>query len=558
MPRIRKNRDIPWRARFAWGLIYLGIGILALHTAFLQLSPDPRVVRQASRQYWARVPVSTSRGDVRDRNGIPLAISVPARSFFLDPLEWNPGSADLLSPLGREAVRRGRARLPGRFQWLDRKVLGTSADLLARMEIPGLYVLKENKRVYPHKRLAAHVIGYCDIDDVGLAGVERAWNNLLYSPPQARLLARDARGRLLDVIGSSAVGASESSGSIRLTLDSRFQQIVEWRLEEGANEAKAKWAAAVCLDPRSGEVLAMASWPPFDPNLREDLSQADHIRNNAIGRVYEPGSTLKPIIMGIALDSGTASRSDRFYCNGSVRIADGVIRDVHRHGAIDSRGAIVGSCNVAMALIGIRFSPHRAFGMLHTFGFGERSGIEIAGEEEGLLRPPEQWLGTVPANIAIGQGLAVTPLQLVTGIAAIANGGDLLKPYLVAEVRNGLGQVVHRGHRRIRTKVLSESTSEWLRSAMRAVVVEGTGKAANSPFTEVAGKTGTAQVARSGQYNKGDYVASFVGFWPWRSPRFVLVVVLGEPQGSRYYGGELAAPVFRRIVDDLMQIAPDP
>jgi len=171
MPRLRKNRDIPWRARFAWGLIYLGIGILALHTAFLQLSPDPRVVRQASRQYWARVPVSTSRGDVRDRNGIPLAISVPARSFFLDPLEWNPGSADLLSPLGREAVRRGRARLPGRFQWLDRKVLGTSADLLARMEIPGLYVLKENKRVYPHKRLAAHVIGYCDIDDVGLAGV---------------------------------------------------------------------------------------------------------------------------------------------------------------------------------------------------------------------------------------------------------------------------------------------------------------------------------------------------------------------------------------------------
>jgi cell division protein FtsI (penicillin-binding protein 3)/stage V sporulation protein D (sporulation-specific penicillin-binding protein) len=538
--------------------LYLGILVLLVHTARLQLAPDPRVVRQASRQYWARIPVSTSRGDIRDRNGIPLAISVPAWSFFLDPQEWNPRSADILVPLGKAVTRKARSSLSGRFQWLDRKVDGTSADLLAALKVPGLHALREKRRTYPHGRLASHVLGYCDIDDNGLAGVERAWNNLLFSPPQARLLARDARGRFLDVIGSSAEGGGDSSGSIRLTLDSRFQQVLEWRLDEGSREARAKWAAGICLDPRTGEVLAMASWPPYNPNRREELAGGEAIRNNAIGRVYEPGSTFKPIIMGMALDAGLVSPSDRFLCNGRVKIADGVIRDVHSSGVLDAQGVIVKSSNVGMALIGTRFQPHRAYGMLRMFGMGSRSGIEIAGEEEGLLKPPEQWLGTVPANIAIGQGVAVTPIQLAVGIAAVVNGGDLLKPYLIGEVRNGLGQVIHQGHRRVRAEVLSSWTSAWLREAMRKVVLDGTGKGANSTLTEVGGKTGTAQIASRGEYQKGNYVASFVGFWPYRDPRFVMVIVFGEPQGARYYGGEIAAPVFRNVVDDIMQIAPNP
>jgi len=224
------------------------------------------------------------------------------------------------------------------------------------------------------------------------------------------------------------------------------------------------------------------------------------------------------------------------------------------HGVQDPAQVLVNSCNVGMAMVGMRLTPFRTYGLLRALGFGERSGVDLAGEEEGLLKPPEQWLGTVPANIAIGQGIAVSPLQLATAISAIANGGHLLKPYVVSDVRNGKGETIHQGKRRERATVFSESTAAWLRKAMRRVVSEGTGKGANTPLAEVAGKTGTAQIASGGEYSKGGHVASFVGFWPASRPQYVLLVVLGEPQGARYYGGELAAPLFRQIVEDLVQL----
>lgn len=558
MPRIRpKGPGASAKSRSVWASVLAVFCVLAIQTVRVHLFPDPRVVSQAQRQYWAQVPVSTSRGDIRDRNGIALALSIPATSLFVDPQYWkSSGAASLRGILDPREVRRFEGPLTGRFLWVARKLPRDRADALVKQEIPGLFALKEKARVYPHGSLASHVLGFCDIDDNGLSGLELAWNNVLFSPPQTRLLARDARGRLLDMIGCNTGELRSGVGSLRLTLDARIQQIVESRLDQGAKDVGALWGAALCMDPHSGALLAVASYPGFDLNQRGHFQNQEALRNNVIGRVYEPGSTLKPLIMGMALEEGVVGPGDRFSCSGSIAVSDGVIRDVKRggHGIQDPARVLINSCNVGMALVGIRFSTFRAYSALRTLGFGERSGVDLAGEEEGLLKPPEQWLGTVPANVAIGQGIAVSPLQLATAISAIANGGHLLKPYVVADVRNGNGDTIHQGKRRERAAVFSEGTAAYLREAMRRVVKEGTGKGADTPLAEVAGKTGTAQIAAGGEYAKGHYVASFVGFWPAREPRYVLLVVLGEPKGARYYGGELAAPLFRQIVEDMVQL----
>jgi cell division protein FtsI (penicillin-binding protein 3)/stage V sporulation protein D (sporulation-specific penicillin-binding protein) len=210
-----------------------------------------------------------------------------------------------------------------------------------------------------------------------------------------------------------------------------------------------------------------------------------------------------------------------------------------------------------MAFIGNnqKMTPHETWGMLRQFGFGVKSGVELSGEEEGLLRNPDEWLGVTKANVAIGQGLAVTPLQLAMGISAIANGGELLKPYIVEEVKNSKGEIVHRGQRRVRNAVLNPRTAEWLRRALYKTVEGGTGKAARVNGIPVAGKTGTAQLAASGTYVKGRYASSFVGFWPYEKPEYLLLIVLGEPKGSKYYGGEIAAPVFKAVVEDMVKLS---
>jgi cell division protein FtsI (penicillin-binding protein 3)/stage V sporulation protein D (sporulation-specific penicillin-binding protein) len=512
-------------------------------------------MRQSQNQYWANIDVSTSRGDIRDRNDIPLAISVPSVSFFIDPAYWQTASADVLEDcFGHQVARKFAKPLRGRFHWVARKVPADTAQPLIDKKAPGLFTVRESRRMYPHGELASHVIGFCDIDDYGLSGVEMAWNKALYSPPQRRSFVKDAKGNLLDLIGSNAGTLQAGTGSIQLTLDSKIQQIVEWRLKEGAESSGAKWGAGICVNPQTGEILAMASYPWIDLNDRKNFGDAETLRNNVIGRVYEPGSTFKPIVLGIAKEMGLASNGDRFHCSGRAAIADGVIKDVSAHGDLTLEGLLIKSCNIGMASIGNKMNSLKSYGMLKQFGFGVKSDVEIAGEEEGLMRTPEEWLGMARANIAIGQGLAVTPLQLAMAISAIANGGDLLKPYIIAEVKNAHGEAIYKGKKRVRNTVLSPKTTAWLREALYKTVETGTGKSARVADIALAGKTGTAQIAVRGVYTKGQYVSSFVGFWPYQKPSYILLVVLGEPGKGKYYGGEIAAPVFRAVVEDMSQI----
>ena len=560
MPKIRREpKDERRRSRSVWLAAYAVLIILAVGTAKVQLWPDRRIVIQSQKQYWANVAVSASRGKIEDRRGVPLAISVPSTSFFIDPKYWDPASADVLKgTFGAAAVKKFSRELPGRFHWVGRSVPKERADRLEERKVPGLYTLSEKRRIYPHESLAFHVLGFCDIDEYGQAGVELAWNHILYSPPRTRFLARDSKGNAMDIMSGRSGVVKDTAGSIKLTIDSRVQQIMEWRLSEGAKAAGAAWASGVCVDPHTGEIIALASYPTLNPNNRKNLANTNAVRNNAVGRVFEPGSIFKPITMSIALETGAAGCNSSYTCHGTMKLFDKTMSDVNRraHGKQDLTHVLMNSCNIGMSLMSMGVPKYQAYGMLKQFGFGEKTEVEIAGEESGLIKQPEEWLGTVPANIFIGQGIAVTPLQVVMAISSIANGGTLLKPYVIDEVRDSAGKVIHKGTRRVRYQVVSRQTSDFVREAMRRVVAEGGGKLAKSDKVMIAGKTGTAQIASSGQYAKGQYVASFVGFWPAEKPRYVMLVSIGEPKGARYYGGQIAAPVFKSIVEDIVQIAP--
>ncbi|MEG1823963.1 MAG: penicillin-binding protein 2 [Cloacibacillus sp.] len=504
--------------------------------------------------------MSPSRGRIEDRNGIPLAISVPTTSFFIDPKFWDPASSDkVLSPFFGKAVGSKFAQeRPGRFYWVARNIPVDKANTLAKQKVPGLYTQTEKRRIYPHESLAFHVLGFCDIDQYGQAGVELAWNHILYSPPRSRFMTRDSKGNALDIMSGKSGVVKDTAGSIKLTIDSRIQQILEWRLSEGAKASEAGWAAGVCVDPHTGQIIALASYPTLNPNNRKNLIHTDAVRNNAVGRVFEPGSVFKPITMAIAMETGAVSANSTFQCGGSMILFDKTMSEVHRkaHGVQDLTHVLMNSCNIGMSKMSMGVPRYQAYGMLKQFGFGDKTEVEIAGEEAGLIKQPEEWLGTVPANIFIGQGIAVTPLQEVMAIASIANGGTLLKPYIVEEVRDSAGKMIHRGTKRARYQVISQKTSDFVRQAMKMVVAEGGGKLAKSTKVAVAGKTGTAQVAQSGEYQKGQYVASFVGFWPADRPQYVMLISIGEPKGARYYGGQIAAPVFKSIVEDIVQINP--
>ncbi|MDO5116404.1 MAG: penicillin-binding transpeptidase domain-containing protein [Synergistaceae bacterium] len=561
MPRIRRaESEDSHHSKSVWFAACVTLVVLAAGTARVQLWPDRRIVSQAQKQYWANVAVSASRGRIEDRRGIPLAISIPTTSFFIDPKFWQPASADILKgTFGAKTAKKFARELPGRFHWVERGVAREKAAPLAAIKAPGLYTLTEKRRIYPHESLAFHVLGFCDIDEYGQAGVELEWNHILYSPPRTRFLTRDSKGNALDVMGSKSGVVKDTAGSIRLTIDSRIQQILELRLSEGAKAVEAGWAAGVCVDPDSGEVIALASYPTLNPNDRKNLANSAAVRNNAVGRVFEPGSIFKPITMSIAMETGAASRKSSYRCSGTMRLFDKTMSCVNRraHGTQDLTHVLMNSCNIGMTQMSMGVPKYQAYGMLRQFGFGEKSEIEIAGEEAGLIRQPEEWLGTVPANIFIGQGIAVTPLQEVMAIACIANGGRLLKPYIVDEVRDSQGSVIHKGTRRVRYQVISRQTSDFVRGAMQKVVAEGGGALAKSAMVAIAGKTGTAQIAQSGQYTKGQYVASFTGFWPAEKPCYVMLITIGEPKGKKYYGGQIAAPVFKSVVEDIVQISPE-
>jgi cell division protein FtsI (penicillin-binding protein 3)/stage V sporulation protein D (sporulation-specific penicillin-binding protein) len=519
--------------------------------------PDPRVLFQAQHQYWSRTPVRYNRGFIRDSKKYILALSVPAPSFFIDPERWSPSSASALEGLVPENVlKKISGPLEGRYARLVRMVSPEMAEKIRKLNLKGLYEEKEKKREYPNGTLLSHVLGFCDIDDNGQAGIELAWDSTLYDSQGYKMVIRQSGGRSLVVGGDGIYNRGNDVAVVTLTVDARIQYIVEKHLNEAMSQHKAKWGTVICMNPNTGAVLSMASWPTFNPNNREELLNSQNIINNAVGRAYEPGSTFKTIFMGIALESGLVRTDEVFNCPARLKIADGFISEAQQRamGNISTADVLIKSSNVGMAQIGMRAKPIDMYRTLLDWGFGKASEIELKGVEKGLLASPGQWRGVVPANISIGQGLAVTPLQLVVATAAIVNGGKLLSPYLVQEAVDSRNTIVYQGNKNVIREVLTPETSQWLRKTMRETVLSGTGRPANTPITEIAAKTGTAQVAEKGTYSKGRHVSSCVGFWPYDDPQYLMLIVIGEPTSGKYYGGEVAAPVFKKIVESMADL----
>ncbi len=547
---MKRNYAIsPWFL-FVWLFILLSWKLVERHCF-----PDPRILQQAQKQYLRRIHVKSNRGIIQDSKGQALVISEVVSSFFISPELLEPEDVIALEKMFPDRKFSKLLESEGRqFAWLKRHVSRDEALKIRSLSIKAINESGEQIRKYPNKTLLTQVLGFCDIDNYGLAGIEKMWNSVLYDPPGYKVLVRQPGATSLSIVKAESE-KKYTMPVVTMTVDSRIQYIVEKYMEEVSSQNGAKWASAICMEPNTGEILAMASWPPFDPTDKKTRFQPGSV-NNSVSRTYEPGSTFKPIIMGIALEKGLVRTNEIFNCPARLKVADSFITEAYPKamGNISSAQVLIKSSNVGMAQIGIRAEKVQMYETLRNWGFGKRSDIELPGVAKGILSSPGQWRGVVPANIAIGQGLAVTPLQLITATAPIVNGGKLMSPYIIKKAVNSSGEVLYEGVPRLMREVLTHETSQWLRNVMRQTVLEGTGKNANTPVTALAGKTGTAQVAEAGGYSKGRHVASFIGFWPFEKPKYLMLLVVGEPSKGRYYGGELVAPAFRKIVEEISEI----
>ncbi|MBQ7544425.1 MAG: penicillin-binding protein 2 [Synergistaceae bacterium] len=522
--------------------------------------PETRVLQQSRHQYWRKIILRSTRGIIQDSRGNALVISETKPMFAVDPSKLTSadleGLAQILSPDVMEKVYAAM-KTTSQFTWIARKPSESEAEKLSELRKNSRAIIQQDVpyRKYTNNGLMAHVLGFCDTDNKGQAGIEQAWDSTLYNPPGEKIVVRRMGSQTASLMEHTQERRTVTP-TVTLTLDSRIQYVVEKHLFKAARDNGAKWAVCICMNPMTGEVLSMASYPTYDPQNRKTITD-EALVNAAISMGYEPGSTFKPIYMAIALDRGIVRRDEMFFCPAKLKVADGFIRESDARialGQVDTAQLLVKSSNVGMAQIGIRANNVKTYESLSALGFGHETDIELPGVSRGILQYPESWRGITPANIAIGQGLAVTPLQLVTAMAAVVNGGKLMSPYIVKEAVNSLGEVVYRGEPKVMREVMTPETTEWVRKAMRRVILEGTGKKAATKLTNVAGKTGTAQVAGKKGYAAGKYVGSFIGFWPYEDPKYLMLIAIGEPSSGRYYGGEVAAPVFKAIVEEMAEL----
>jgi cell division protein FtsI (penicillin-binding protein 3) len=530
--------------------VFAALGARAVHLTVLQGD----VLRQrATRQQQEAVPITAQRGPIVDRNGEPLALSRETAAVYLRPREWAGGPdtakavARLLDMPQDAMLQRVAAAAP--FVWLRRQVPLERWAEIEDMKLPGIGSEPARERVYPHGVLAGQVLGFTGIDGHGLEGIERALDAELRGEVEAVVVGHDARGRQF-VLGEEWGSLPRAGAQIELTIDAGLQRVAETELERAVREQEARAGTLVALDPQSGEVLAMATVPRFDPN-RFAGATPDQWRNRAITDCYEPGSTFKAFLAAAALGAGVVHPDDRIGCeNGSWTVGNRVIRDSHPHGVLSFADVIAQSSNIGSAKVAERLGSERFGAVLQQFGFGKPTGVDLPGETSGLLRPVERWGRIHLVTTAFGQGIAVTPLQLTRAFAAIANGGHLMKPYVVRRITGSDGTLRYAGHPTDEGQVLSRKTASAVTDLLVRVTEVGTGKQARIEGFTVAGKTGTAQKVdpHSGRYSTRDRMSSFVGYVPAEDPVLVILVVIDTPRKATY-GGVVAAPVFRAVAE---------
>jgi cell division protein FtsI (penicillin-binding protein 3) len=529
------------------GLLFAGFLLCFLAIAgrafWLQGVQGAKLASEAAYQQTDVVTVPGLRGSVLDRFGNPLAVSEDAKTIYATPYQVkkpHQAAAKLASILGLEEdeVLKSLTEDSG-FSYVARKVPVPTAARVARLELPGIGELPDSRRTYPQGDLAAQTIGAVGDENQGLSGLEMGEDSVLHGADGERRIVNDALG---EPIRMETVTEASDGEDLQLTLDPAIQKETEQALGEVGETYAPKGATAIVMNPRNSQVLAMANWPPVDPSDLENVDPEDLI-NRATGFTYEPGSTFKAFTVSAALEEGLVSPETTFTLPPQLHVADRIIEDAEPRGTVTLSVAeiLAHSSNVGAATIGLQVGAEKFSRWIDRFGFGRPTGVQFPAEEQGLVTPLDEYSGSTMGNLPIGQGLGVTPMQMIAGYAAIANGGMLRPPQLVEKV--GEEPVEEpRGKR-----VISPLVAEQVRTMLEGVLAPGgTASEVSVPGYTLAGKTGTAQVAENGTYSDTKYIASFIGFAPAKDPRLLVAVVVDQPQGE-IYGGSVAAPAFGKI-----------
>ncbi len=537
-------------------LLMAGFALVLGRLVQLQVLQAAELSVKADRQHQKSVTVEGSRGAIYDRRGKVLAMNLEVPSVFGVPasLENPSGTArDLARVLRVRADEiEKKLRQERNFVWIARKVDPEQGRRLERLSLEGIGTVMEGRRFYPKGPLLSHVLGFAGMDGQGLEGVERRYDPYLRGEKRNIVLQRDALGRTVFPKGLTEQGPS-SGHNLTLTIDEIIQYIAEKELDDAVTAAQAKGGVVIVMEPKTGAVLAMAMTPRFDPNAVRGLVP-DRWRNRVVTDAYEPGSTMKIFLAAAALEERAMKPTSMIYAeNGQLTVAGTVIHDHDKSKWITFAQAIQRSSNVAAAKTAMVLGEERLFRYLRAFGFGERTEIDLPGEVAGLVKEPREWGRRTLASIAMGQEIGVTALQLATAVSAVANGGWLMRPYVVSEVRDSSGQLMAQVTPQVRRRPITAETAQMLGTILEGAVTAGTGSKATVAGYRVAGKTGTAQKIdpETGAYSSSLSVASFTGYVPAEDPRLTIVVIIDEPQGDAW-GGVVAAPVFRRIAEQAL------
>ncbi|MCM8778569.1 MAG: penicillin-binding protein 2 [Candidatus Omnitrophica bacterium] len=535
--------------------ILTGLFVLALRLIYLQVIRSPRLTKFAQGQHLLRIPLEAERGNIFDRNMKPLALNLPTVSVFANPKEISDpyATAEALSRifnLDKNIFLEKFAQQDKYFVWISRHIKGEAVKSLEKLSLKGIYSIKENKRYYPQLNSGSTVIGFCDIDNKGIEGIELYYDEKLRGKAGYLVSQRDAKRRRLFSLNYDYLSPVNGYDLI-LTIDSVIQYIAERELEKAVKATGALGGSVVIVSPFSGEILAMANYPNFNPN-NPGIFDRNNFRNRAITDMFEPGSSFKIITASAAIEEGITHLKERFFCeNGAYNMKTHILHDHQPHGWLTFAEVIGYSSNIGTVKVAQKLGLERLYAYLYAFGIGKKTGIDLPGEVEGFIRPLNKLSKTSIGAIPIGQEVMVTALQLTLAMCVIANGGYLMKPYVVREIRDSKGVPLQIYSSQEMKRVISPSTAEAMTQILRGVVEYGTGKMANLKEYLSAGKTGTAQKVENGVYSHRKFVSSFIGFVPIEKPRLVIGIVLDEPYP--YYGGVVCAPVFKNIATESLK-----
>ncbi len=559
---------------FLFFIVFVG---LVGRLAFIQIINSGEYLQKAVEQWTRDIPVPSKRGIIYDRNGKRLAVSTTAYEIYVRPVavKDKDAVADALSTvLGMDKdflMKKISAKSDTVI--IKKKVDAEKVKKLREMDLKGIIFIDDNKRFYPQANFASYILGFNNNDNQGQEGVELTFEKYLNGFPGRNIKMTDAHGEELPDSENKYFEPKDGL-SLVLTIDEIIQHFAEKAVENAAIENKAKRVTAIVMEPKTGDILALAVKPDYDNNdprkppetlmdrwkslsAEEQYKELYKVwRNPAVADSYEPGSTFKIITSAAGLEENVVKPDDRFYCAGSVTKGGKRMkcwRSYNPHGSESFVEGNQNSCNPVFIEVGERLGKEKFYKYIRGFGFGQLTNIKLPGEENGIVRTPSAMGPVELANIAFGQGITVTPMQLVAAVSAVVNGGNLMEPRIAKKLIDNDGNTIHEFQPRVVRQVISKETSDTMRWILESVVSNGTGKSAYIPGYKVGGKTGTAQKAENGIYVSGKYIASFIGFAPANDPKVVVLVVIDEPGGFSHFGGVIASPVVKSIISDTLR-----